>query len=225
MFGIGIPELSIIVFVAAFIAFLVSRSKKSTIQKSQPSVFTVGRRIKILGWYIIIVTLMRIDDNYPIPYNLRGIIWIVLLFCIPLALSFGLLKEWNWARWGWAIFGIVNIIGLQLLEHIMNSRGQVFMPLFGDLITLGWIVSLFWLFRESANIIFRFKAVEGTGKSLIKEDVESEVENIKKENEMSKTAPRNNMKCTKCGSSDFDYDSDWKEYTCSKCGWVNKGSD
>lgn len=28
--------------------------------------------------------------------------------------------------------------------------------------------------------------------------------------------------CAQCGSSKFDFDGYWKEYTCKKCGWVRR---
>lgn len=31
---------------------------------------------------------------------------------------------------------------------------------------------------------------------------------------------RDEIKCEKCGYSEFEYDKSWKEYSCKKCGWI-----
>ena len=167
MFGIGLPELVVLVIVAAMIAlFLDSRRRRDTSspQTSDPSTVR-ARRIKILGWYIIIVTLLRLLDEFPFGLSLGDLlldqsawvvfaIYFVLFVCVPVTLAFGLLTKRNWARWGWVVFGILNIALLQLGHEVARTKGQVFMPIFGDLLTLSWIVSFFWLFRRGVAADF-----------------------------------------------------------------------
>lgn len=163
MFGIGLPEVIILVFVAAMVAmFLNSRRRGGA--STPPNIR--ARRIKILGWYIIIITLLRLLDEFPFSLSLGGLllgynIWFVfavyfiLFVCFPGILAFGLLTKRNWARWGWIVFGIINVTLLELGKQAVRVKGQVFMPIFGDLLTLGWIVSLFWLFKRSFAADFK----------------------------------------------------------------------
>jgi hypothetical protein len=60
-------------------------------------------------------------------------------------------------------------------------------------------------------------------------DPENNKEHIKsqKEAKIDVEAPAMEKKtsahiCEKCGCSDFEYDDYWNEYTCEKCGWIEK---
>ena len=170
MFGIGLPELVVLVLLMAMIALSLNSRRRGDIsppQTSQPSA-SKARRIKILGWFIIIVTLLRLLDEFPFKLSLGGFllgqeIWIVvaihifLLVFVPGTIAFGLLTKRNWARWGWIFFGLLNVVLLQLGHEVARSKGQVFMPIFGDLLTLSWIVSFFWLFKPGVAEDFKKK--------------------------------------------------------------------
>jgi hypothetical protein len=162
MFGIGLPELVVLlIIVLAVVGFFTVRGKKKNLNQTIANQTDMDKAtrpssVTYLVCFICALTLIMIFSSLTAlnklqrPDTTSVIITELIFTVISLVLAVGLFYGRNLARWLWVFFGLVYFL-IDTLA-VEKGRGPGF---YNDLYKLLWIISLFVLFKPKAKAYFR----------------------------------------------------------------------